>query len=117
MIATPLWVGRTRRNTIIAFRQHLASRLKSGLRVIARYEHAITTNLLQCARTFRRGEWSELKLSVKEVPISDTDRLASTSCDNQRQKEFLQPTAFLGPEVFELNAHAIGIDRPNHSRG
>jgi hypothetical protein len=42
--------------------------------------------------------------------------LRSRSCENQWQEELLQPNAFLEPEVFELNAHAIRPDGSNHSR-
>jgi hypothetical protein len=59
--------------------------------------HASNMSALQSAQGFREG-------------------LGSSSCKNQWQEELLQPIAFLGPEVFELNAHAIRPDRSDHSR-
>jgi hypothetical protein len=52
----------------------------------------------------------------KVSDAGEGESLGSISCKNQRQEELLQPNAFFGPEVFELNAHAIRSHRSDHSR-
>jgi hypothetical protein len=41
-------------------------------------------------------------------------RFASRSRENQRQEILLEPSAFLGSEILELDAHAIRPDGSNH---
>src|SRR5712664_1841824 len=57
------------------------------------------------------------RLSMSKVSdAGEGESLGSISYKNQRQEELLQPNAFFGPEVFELNAHAIRPNRADHSR-
>jgi hypothetical protein len=52
----------------------------------------------------------------KVSDAGEGESLGSISYKNQRQEELLQANAFLGPEVFELHAHAIRPDRSDYSR-
>ena len=57
------------------------------------------------------------RLSMRKVSnASERKSRGSISCKNQREEELLQSNAFLGPEVYELNADAIRPDRAEHSR-